>query len=293
MSPAERFPWATILSFEGKEPQIHESAFVAPGAHAAHSFDSCTGSITTLPAVISTQGNWCFNKDLSIGQSGVNAITVDANNVTIDCNGYKLGGLSAGPGTSSTAILSSRFNTTIRNCTIRGFLYAVRLQDGAGHLIEDNRFDGNLRAGVVSYADATIIRRNLIVDTGGGTAAEGDAWGILAYGTAEIIDNTVSVVDPLGPVNGNGYGIFSGNSPSSITGNRVSQTNGMGTGQGIGIASAQYAVVEGNQVMGAGGGVSHIGITCPDVNTSVVRNIVSAFEVGIDADCTVLDNVVN
>lgn len=27
-----RFPWATILPFEGKSPQIHEAAFVAPGA---------------------------------------------------------------------------------------------------------------------------------------------------------------------------------------------------------------------------------------------------------------------
>jgi len=27
-----RFPWATILPFEGKLPQIHETAFVAPGA---------------------------------------------------------------------------------------------------------------------------------------------------------------------------------------------------------------------------------------------------------------------
>ena len=32
MSAAERFPWATILPFEGKDPQIHETAFVAPGA---------------------------------------------------------------------------------------------------------------------------------------------------------------------------------------------------------------------------------------------------------------------
>ena len=32
MSPADRFPWATILPFEGKVPQIHESAFIAPGA---------------------------------------------------------------------------------------------------------------------------------------------------------------------------------------------------------------------------------------------------------------------
>lgn len=32
MPEANRFPGATILPFEGKHPQIHESAFVAPGA---------------------------------------------------------------------------------------------------------------------------------------------------------------------------------------------------------------------------------------------------------------------
>ncbi|OYX65619.1 MAG: gamma carbonic anhydrase family protein [Sphingomonadales bacterium 32-64-17] len=32
MNRAERFPGATILPFEGKVPQIHETAFVAPGA---------------------------------------------------------------------------------------------------------------------------------------------------------------------------------------------------------------------------------------------------------------------
>ena len=32
MSTDPRFPGATILPFEGKHPQIHESAFVAPGA---------------------------------------------------------------------------------------------------------------------------------------------------------------------------------------------------------------------------------------------------------------------
>jgi len=30
--PQARFPWATILPFEGKVPAIHASAFVAPGA---------------------------------------------------------------------------------------------------------------------------------------------------------------------------------------------------------------------------------------------------------------------
>lgn len=32
MKVVERFPWATILPFDGKMPQIHDTAFVAPGA---------------------------------------------------------------------------------------------------------------------------------------------------------------------------------------------------------------------------------------------------------------------
>jgi carbonic anhydrase/acetyltransferase-like protein (isoleucine patch superfamily) len=32
VTSAERFPWATILPFEGREPQIDETAFIAPGA---------------------------------------------------------------------------------------------------------------------------------------------------------------------------------------------------------------------------------------------------------------------
>ena len=32
MNPQARFPWATILPFEGKVPQIAEGAFIAPGA---------------------------------------------------------------------------------------------------------------------------------------------------------------------------------------------------------------------------------------------------------------------
>jgi len=32
MTPQQRFPWATILPFEGQTPQIDASAFIAPGA---------------------------------------------------------------------------------------------------------------------------------------------------------------------------------------------------------------------------------------------------------------------
>ena len=49
-----------------------------PPAQAAESFDSCAGTIASLPAVISTQGVWCMQGDLSSASTSGNAITVTA-----------------------------------------------------------------------------------------------------------------------------------------------------------------------------------------------------------------------
>src|SRR5262245_20959189 len=73
------------------------SLFVLP-AVAAESYDACAGFIDTVPTTISTQGVWCLRKDLATAVSNGAAISIEANNVTIDCNGFKLGGLAAGPG---------------------------------------------------------------------------------------------------------------------------------------------------------------------------------------------------
>src|SRR4249919_2976114 len=84
-------------------------------AEAAESYDNCTGFITSLPAVISTQGTWCLKQDLSIAVSGI-AITLNANNVTINCNDFKLTGMNQATGIYGM----KRFNNTVRHCDIRG-----------------------------------------------------------------------------------------------------------------------------------------------------------------------------
>src|SRR5690606_24652633 len=73
-------------------------------ARAAQSYDACTGFIDSVPATISTQGVWCLRKDLSTNITSGNAITIATNNVTIDCNDFKLGGLAAGNGSNAFGI---------------------------------------------------------------------------------------------------------------------------------------------------------------------------------------------
>src|SRR5690242_11044818 len=97
-------------------------------ASAAASYDTCKGFITSLPAIIDTAGTWCFNKDLNTANNSGTAISINSDNVTIDCNGFKLGGLAAGESTNEGGIVSyDHRNITIRHCNIRGFSFGVSL----------------------------------------------------------------------------------------------------------------------------------------------------------------------
>src|SRR5688500_5888635 len=88
----------------------------------AETYQTCAGFIDALPATITTQGVWCLRKDLGTAMASGAAITIATNNVTIDCNNFKVGGLAAGAGTQAVGIqVSGKQNATIRNCAIRGF----------------------------------------------------------------------------------------------------------------------------------------------------------------------------
>jgi len=193
---------------------------LAPVAsQAAQSYDNCTGYIDSLPVVISKQGTWCLRGDVSTAMTYGNAVDVQANNVTIDCNDFKLGGLAAGPATVAFGITASnRSNVSIRHCSIRGFNYGILFNEGGGHVIEDNRFDGNTSVAIALQSDDSTIRRNLIFSTGG-SVSSGYAQGILTNGNVDILDNTISGVTAHS--DGRAVGIGAGSSSGSISGNRI------------------------------------------------------------------------
>src|SRR4249919_615558 len=99
---------------------------VAPRAAHAETYNTCTGFITSVPTVITTQGTWCLKQDLTTALTIGVAITINTNNVTIDCNDFKLGGLAAGVGSQVHGIYAAnRSNLTVRHCNIRGFYNGV------------------------------------------------------------------------------------------------------------------------------------------------------------------------
>jgi hypothetical protein len=249
-------------------------------ARAAQSYDNCKGFITSLPTTISTQGVWCLKGDLSTAITSGAAIEITTNNVTLDCNDFKLGGLAAGSGSQAYGVYAyNRQNATVRHCNIRGFYVGVALSgsSGAGNLVEDNRLDNNLYTGISVDGDHGLMQRNRVFDTGGSTGNY-YSYGIRAAGY--ILDNIVDgvFVDKPGAEL---YGITTiGANRVRVSGNTVSNLSPTTAGGGLvgvmGIRGANSGLVRGNAVFGPGSTYS-VGISENSSTASCRDNTVIGF----------------
>ncbi|QSX77427.1 right-handed parallel beta-helix repeat-containing protein [Agrilutibacter solisilvae] len=258
---------------------------------AAESYDNCAGFIDSLPAAINTEGVWCLRKDVSTAIAAGAAITVATNNVTLDCNDFKLGGLSAGTATAARGVQAEgRQNIRVRNCNIRGFHTGIDL-DGGGHLVEDNNLNANTYMGLRVSGDGSIVRRNAILDTGGSTLPgfQGTAIGVGTVENVDIVDNTVDGVlaasDATGAKTGTGIRTES-NLAGSLIGNRVRGVQAAGTGSHAGIrniGSGRVAIVD--NLLSGSAEANGVGITCASSQGTAVRNVANGYPAGIQG-CT-------
>ena len=282
------------MIFRSSFVRVSASALAAamlafPPAAAADTYETCTGTITALPAVITTQGTWCLAGDLGTGLGSGDAVTIGTNNDTLDCNGYKMGGLAAGTGTLAIGIhAEDHLNATVRNCSIRGFHQGIVFEGtgSGGHAIEDNRFDGNPFTALVVEGDGSVIRRNRIADTGRSTAG-GPAIGIRTAYSVDIIDNTVTGVYATSGSDGDAHGIVIVDNPDGqIDGNRVRRIVGNGTGVAFGIHSSTSGRISlrDNELVGDGT-TGSTGLFCdPGSEAITLDNAVSHFDTA-NSDC--------
>jgi len=268
---------------------------LAPGkSDAAESYDNCTGFVTSLPAVISTQGTWCLDADLSTALNTGTAIQINTNNVTLDCNHFKVGGLGGGTATLMTGVRAQdRLNITIRNCNIRGFHYGIRLAGGGGHVVEDNAMDRNRFASISVDGDGSLIRRNLVVEGGASGSAASAAFGIETTGSVDILDNVVNGVQTLHPT-GSATGIYSFlNANGSIRGNLVRNLSAVEADniRAIRTITSERLVVQGNILQNSGTPRGE-GIRCGTNAATARGNVVAGFSTGI-INCSQSGNLVN
>jgi parallel beta-helix repeat protein len=282
---------------------VFGSLYLLPGSARAETFHACTGFIDSLPTTISAQGTWCLRGNLSTAINSGKAITIATNNVTIDCNNFKIGGLGAGLATFAEGIgADARLNATIRNCNIRGFRLGIHLDGASGgnHLVENNLLDSNTFVGIAVDGDGSMVRGNVVSDTGGTTiTVDTRAWGITTSGTVDIIDNTISNVvahQGSGSSSATGIGAFV-NAGGVIQRNRIrGLVPGPAAGAGQqGIASinvGSHPEISDNVIVGLGvDDLSDAGIYCngPDAAALAYNNRILRFGAGTAVASSCID----
>ena len=169
----------------------------------------CNANITSVPYTITTQGHYCFNRSLSTAQTSGAAITINADFVTLDLNGYRLAG-GGSPGTLATGVLATaRKNLVIRNGNIRGFWKGVVI-GGKASVVEHLRVDENSANGIAVGGSYHVVRHNEVSDTGGNTTGT-QVTGIYFSGDSlQIVDNSVVNTFDNSSANGDPIAIWGG-----------------------------------------------------------------------------------
>lgn len=225
---------------------------------------TCT-AITYIPYTIIYEGVYCFTEHLSYSVTSGNAITINADNVTINMNGWKLDGLAAGTGTTAYGIYAyQRKNITIRNGSIRGFRRGIYLEDASPyttssvHLVEDVLVDGSTQIGIMVKGQGCRVRNNQVVDTGGALASL-HMFGIVVYGPSAMVLNN-EVAGTTGKLTFSAYGIYLFDADSSVVaGNRVTDTTYVtGSSSGIHFNSSDFVTARDNTVTTANNGIYYV-----------------------------------
>jgi hypothetical protein len=219
---------------------------LAATARAAEAYNNCSGYIDSLPATITSQGTWCLRQNLSTAMVAGNAITIAANNVTLDCNDFKIGGLAAGNESLAIGIRAEATqNATVRRCGVRGFNFGISLVEGNAHVVEDNRVDNNLTMGIEVTGTNHLVQRNRVLDTGGKL---NNASSIGIQASADVIENVVAGVFATS-TNTVVDGIRAHGDGNEVRGNQVRGLVVAGSGAATGIrAFAQAMTLADNQV---------------------------------------------
>ncbi len=191
---------------------------------------NCT-PITSVPTVITLPGVYCFTKSFATAVATGHLIDIQANNVVLDMNGHRLGGLAVGLGTNANGIHAlDRQNITIKNGTVRGFLRGIWIESTSaslGHLIEDVRADQNTAFGISVQGVGIIIRNNQVVSTGGTTSLGTNVTtvGIAVVGDGvRVLNNDVHTVTGVGTFAGMGIRLSGSNGALSV-GNRITSAD--------------------------------------------------------------------
>ena len=105
-------------------------------------------SVLAAPAVASSDP-LSIAVDTTLTENHIGSIVIEANGVTLDCNGYSV--IGPGTGTGLGITISGRTGVTITNCHVTGFDVGIQLIFGDNNVLRDNQAEGNILFGFALF----------------------------------------------------------------------------------------------------------------------------------------------
>lgn len=206
--------------------------------------------ITSVPYTISQSGSYYLTKNLTAAGT---AITVNADDVTIDLCGFSLTGNNTGSG----IYMTDRINVEIRNGTIRNFSYGINddyilmVSNGTStnHRVIGVRAMSNVNFGIKLYGPNNEVRDCSASNNGTSAAVGSSVFGISVANNSTVTGNTVNGNGGSAQINAYVSGITAGTG-CTITGNTVSNNGYMAAENTTiyGIAASSGSKITGNTV---------------------------------------------
>jgi len=242
-------------------------------------------AITSVPYTISQSGSYYLTKNLTATGT---AMTVSADDVTIDLCGFTLTG--PGSGANYGIRMIGRSNVEIRNGTVRDFgNYGVceSLSSGRYHRVIGIRSIYNGLGGIILAGNNHVVKECTASDNGTAATLGSSAYGIMCDVSAAIIGNTVYNNGKATPSGSYVQGIRAGDG-SIISGNAVYYNGRSSAGTVYGIYCNYNCKVCDNTVM------SNNGTGIVTANSAIISgntaNINSLNGISAGQFCTISNN---
>jgi parallel beta-helix repeat protein len=220
--------------------------------------------ISNCPYTISNPGKYVLNQNIST-TSGT-CISINSNNVSLDCKGYKIGGNGTGYG-----VYAYGSNNDIADCVINNFYDGIFISQANNSYIENNSVTNSAYAGIVNgwESNNTYIIGNIL---------NSNYWaGVFCQGShynTSLINNTA---------NSNSlYGFYLTN--NNLVKNNTLSSNGY---SGLYLVSSSKSTVANNTITNSGS----YGIRMLDVSNNTIRdNIIQFNPTGIIYETSTASN---
>ena len=274
--------------------------------------------IDSVPLIITQSGSYFFGGNLAHGAAG-DAITIDADDVTLDLMGFALDG--TGSSGNGIVLTADRSSIEIRNGTVRNFALdgIVSTGDSKAIAVIGIRSIGNTGTGIDisgTFSTGHQIRHCIVLENGvdgidtkhtrvadvqardnGGTgidagtsslvvssAASGNGEHGINVSTGSSVIDSASVDNQLTGIRGGGGSIL-------IANNTLSNNNKSHSTSDASIRVSNKTLVRGNTMQTVFGLGTDAGVLVTGERNAIERNLITGHDTGILFDGTAGDNL--